>query len=33
MEQQPQSQQKLLVTRGKETDYLTYSDVNAHLPE
>ncbi|WP_272942228.1 RNA polymerase sigma factor RpoD [Candidatus Regiella insecticola] len=33
MEQNPQSQLKLLVTRGKEQGYLTYSEVNDHLPE
>lgn len=29
----PQSQLKLLVTRGKEQGYLTVSEVNDHLPE
>ncbi|WP_394515525.1 RNA polymerase sigma factor RpoD [Pantoea sp. SGAir0215] len=29
----PQSQLKLLVTRGKEQGYLTYAEVNDHLPE
>lgn len=33
MEQNPQSQLKLLVTRGKEQGYLTYAEVNDHLPE
>lgn len=33
MEQNPQSQLKLLITRGKEQGYLTYSEVNDHLPE
>lgn len=33
MEQKSQSQLKLLVTRGKEQGYLTYSEVNDHLPE
>ncbi|AFP85671.1 RNA polymerase sigma factor, sigma-70 family [secondary endosymbiont of Heteropsylla cubana] len=33
MEQNPQSQLKLLVTRGKEQGYLTFSEVNDHLPE
>ncbi len=33
MEQKPQSQLKLLVTRGKEQGYLTYAEVNDHLPE
>ncbi|MGL9733812.1 MAG: RNA polymerase sigma factor RpoD [Symbiopectobacterium sp.] len=33
MEQNPQSQLKLLVTRGKEKGYLTYAEVNDHLPE
>ncbi|WP_343192208.1 RNA polymerase sigma factor RpoD [Buchnera aphidicola] len=32
MEQNPQSQLKLLVTHGKEQGYLTYSEVNDHLP-
>ena len=32
MEQNPQSQLKLLVTRGKEQGYLTYAEVNDHLP-
>ena len=31
MEQNPQSQLKLLVTRGKEQGYLTYAEVNDHL--
>lgn len=33
MEQTPQSQLKLLVTKGKEQGYLTYAEVNDHLPE
>ncbi len=33
MDQNPQSQLKLLVAKGKEQGYLTYSDVNDHLPE
>ncbi|WP_342220908.1 RNA polymerase sigma factor RpoD [Candidatus Fukatsuia endosymbiont of Tuberolachnus salignus] len=33
MEQNPQSQLKLLVTRGKEQGYLIYAEVNDHLPE
>ncbi|WMY96241.1 MAG: RNA polymerase sigma factor RpoD [Arsenophonus sp.] len=33
MEKNPQSQLKLLVTKGKEQGYLTYADVNDHLPE
>ncbi len=33
MEQNPQPQLKLLVTRGKEQGYLTYAEVNDHLPE
>ncbi|VFP86096.1 RNA polymerase sigma factor RpoD [Candidatus Erwinia haradaeae] len=33
MEQNPQSQLKLLVTRGKEQGYLTYSEINDHLPD
>ncbi|MGP4123200.1 MAG: RNA polymerase sigma factor RpoD [Sodalis sp. (in: enterobacteria)] len=33
MEQNPHSQLKLLVTRGKEQGYLTFSEVNDHLPE
>ncbi|WMY96868.1 MAG: RNA polymerase sigma factor RpoD [Arsenophonus sp.] len=33
MEQNPQSQLKLLVNKGKEQGYLTYSEVNDHLPE
>lgn len=33
MEQNPQSQLKLLVQRGKEQGYLTYAEVNDHLPE
>lgn len=33
MEQNSQSQLRLLVTRGKEQGYLTYAEVNDHLPE
>ncbi|QIQ41114.1 MAG: RNA polymerase sigma factor RpoD [Buchnera aphidicola (Aphis urticata)] len=33
MEQNPKSQLKLLVTHGKEQGYLTYAEVNDHLPE
>ncbi|UVK76701.1 MAG: RNA polymerase, sigma 70 (sigma D) factor [Sodalis sp. Fle] len=33
MEQNPQSQLKLLVTRGKEQGFLTFAEVNDHLPE
>lgn len=33
MEHNPQSQLKLLVTRGREQGYLTYAEVNDHLPE
>ena len=33
MDQNPQSQLKLLVARGKEQGYLTYAEVNDHLPE
>ncbi|WP_343128645.1 RNA polymerase sigma factor RpoD [Buchnera aphidicola (Kurisakia onigurumii)] len=33
MEQNSQSQLKLLVIQGKEQGYLTYSEVNDHLPE
>nr|CBA75169.1 RNA polymerase sigma-70 factor [Arsenophonus nasoniae] len=33
MEHNPQSQLKLLVTKGKEQGYLTYAEVNDHLPE
>lgn len=29
----PQSQLKLLITRGKEQGYLTYAEVNDHLPD
>jgi len=32
MEQTPQSQLKLLVAKGKEQGYLTYAEVNDHLP-
>ncbi|VFP79758.1 RNA polymerase sigma factor RpoD [Candidatus Erwinia haradaeae] len=33
MDHNPQSQLKLLVTRGKEQGYLTYSEINDHLPD
>ncbi|MDE5284864.1 MAG: RNA polymerase sigma factor region1.1 domain-containing protein, partial [Candidatus Blochmannia sp. A2] len=33
MEHNPQSQLKLLVTHGKEQGYLTYAEINDHLPE
>ncbi len=33
MEQNPQSQLKLLIVKGKEQGYLTYAEVNDHLPE
>ncbi|WP_216782201.1 RNA polymerase sigma factor RpoD [Candidatus Profftia tarda] len=33
MEQNPQSQLKILVNKGKEQGYLTYAEVNDHLPE
>ncbi|MEZ8105426.1 RNA polymerase sigma factor RpoD [Vibrio clamense] len=33
MDQSPQSQLKLLVIKGKEQGYLTYAEVNDHLPE
>ncbi|ROQ28769.1 RNA polymerase sigma factor RpoD [Gallaecimonas pentaromativorans] len=33
MEQTPQSQLKLLVAKGKEQGYLTYAEVNDHLPD
>lgn len=33
MEQNSQSQLKMLVTHGKEQGFLTYSEVNDHLPE
>ncbi|MCG9711428.1 RNA polymerase sigma factor RpoD [Shewanella insulae] len=32
MEQTPQSQLKLLLAKGKEQGYLTYAEVNDHLP-
>ncbi|HCG8220127.1 RNA polymerase sigma factor RpoD [Vibrio parahaemolyticus] len=32
MDQNPQSQLKLLVIKGKEQGYLTYAEVNDHLP-
>lgn len=33
MDQNPQSQLKLLIAKGKEQGYLTYAEVNDHLPE
>ncbi|KND82986.1 RNA polymerase sigma factor RpoD [Aggregatibacter actinomycetemcomitans] len=33
MDQNPQSQLKLLITQGKEQGYLTYAEVNDSLPE
>ncbi len=33
MDQNPQSQLKLLVAKGKEQGYLTYAEVHDHLPE
>ncbi|MDN3681598.1 RNA polymerase sigma factor RpoD [Vibrio tapetis subsp. quintayensis] len=33
MDQNPQSQLKLLVAKGKEQGYLTYAEVNDHLPQ
>jgi RNA polymerase primary sigma factor len=33
MEQSPQSQLKLLIQKGKEQGYLTFSQVNDHLPQ
>ncbi|CUX97248.1 RNA polymerase sigma factor RpoD [Candidatus Hoaglandella endobia] len=33
MEQNSQSQLKLLITRGKEQGYLTFAEVNDHLPD
>ncbi|VFP84222.1 RNA polymerase sigma factor RpoD [Candidatus Erwinia haradaeae] len=33
MDQNPQSQLKLLVTRGKEQGYLTYAEINDNLPD
>ena len=33
MEQTPQSQLKLLIQKGKEQGYLTFAEVNAHLPQ
>ena len=33
IEQQQQSRIKELITRGKEQGYLTYAEVNDHLPE
>ncbi|MFN2164751.1 MAG: RNA polymerase sigma factor region1.1 domain-containing protein, partial [Anaerolineae bacterium] len=33
MTDQKQSQIKLLIARGKEQGYLTYAEVNDHLPD
>lgn len=33
MDQNPQSQLKLLIAQGKEQGYLTFAEVNDHLPE
>ncbi|WWO99197.1 MAG: RNA polymerase sigma factor RpoD [Candidatus Dasytiphilus stammeri] len=33
MEQNPQSQLKILVNRGKEQGYLTYAEIHDHLPD
>ncbi len=33
MDQNPQSQLKLLIARGKEQGYLTFAEVNDHLPQ
>jgi len=33
MEQNPQSQLKLLILKGKEQGYLTFAEVNDHLPQ
>ncbi|HBO38098.1 MAG TPA: RNA polymerase sigma factor RpoD, partial [Pasteurellaceae bacterium] len=33
MDHNPQSQLKLLIAQGKEQGYLTYAEVNDHLPE
>ncbi|MFZ7165642.1 RNA polymerase sigma factor RpoD [Avibacterium avium] len=33
MEQNPQSQLELLIAQGKEQGYLTYAEVNDHLPD
>ncbi|MEE2024176.1 MULTISPECIES: RNA polymerase sigma factor RpoD [Alkalimonas] len=33
MEQSPQSQLKLLILKGKEQGYLTFAEVNDHLPQ
>ena len=33
MEQTPQSQLKLLIQKGKEQGYLTFAEVNDHLPQ
>ena len=33
MREKQQSQLKLLISRGKEQGYLTYSEVNDHLPD
>ena len=32
MDQEQQSQLKLLIAKGKEQGYLTYAEVNDHLP-
>lgn len=32
MDHTPQSQLKLLLAKGKEQGYLTYAEVNDHLP-
>ena len=33
MDQTPQSQLKLLIQKGKEQGYLTFAEVNDHLPQ
>ena len=33
MEHNPQSQLKLLILKGKEQGYLTFAEVNDHLPQ
>ena len=33
MDQNPQSQLKLLIAKGKEKGFLTYAEVNDHLPQ
>ena len=33
LEQDKQSRLKLLIAKGKEQGYLTYSEVNDHIPE